>query len=291
MLCLAQSGDNIVASANLYGGTITQFNVTLKRLGITCTSCPVAIPMRCSLRSVRRREPFSLKRSATPRALSPTSGARRCGSSRGRAAHRRQHVRFAELCRPIEWGADIVVHSATKYLCGHGTVIGGVLVEAGRFPWGDQFPLLSEPSPGYHGLNFAETFGEYAYLMRARAEVLRNVGACLSPMNAWLLIQGIETLPLRMAGHVENARQSRVSCANVTKSRGSSLPSSTTVPSERSRASIFPTGRAASSPSACGADARPGARSSKGSSCGATLPMSATQRAWSSIRPRRRTNS
>ena len=111
------------------------------------------------------------------------------------------------LCRPIEWGADIVVHSATKFIGGHGTVIGGVIVESGKFPWAaGKHPLLSEPSPGYHEMNFAETFGEFAFLMRARAEVLRDVGACLSPMNAWLLLQGLETLALRMKAHVENAR-------------------------------------------------------------------------------------
>ncbi len=110
------------------------------------------------------------------------------------------------LCRPIEWGADIVVQSATKFLSGHGTVIGGVIVESGTFPWGAKHPLLAQPSPGYHDMNFAETFGEYAYLMRARVEVMRDVGACLSPMNAWLLLQGVETLPLRMPAHVANAR-------------------------------------------------------------------------------------
>jgi O-acetylhomoserine (thiol)-lyase len=111
------------------------------------------------------------------------------------------------LCRPIEHGADIVVHSATKFIGGHGTVIAGVLVESGKFDWASgRHPLVSSPSPGYHGLNFAETFSEYAYLMRARAEVLRDVGACLSPMNAWLLIQGLETLAIRMEAHVANAR-------------------------------------------------------------------------------------
>jgi O-acetylhomoserine (thiol)-lyase len=111
------------------------------------------------------------------------------------------------LCRPIEWGADIVVQSATKFLSGHGTVIGGVLVESGKFPWdGGKHPLLATPSPGYHDMNFAETFGEYAFLMRARVEVMRDVGACLSPMNAWLLLQGVETLPLRMPAHVANTR-------------------------------------------------------------------------------------
>jgi len=111
------------------------------------------------------------------------------------------------LCRPIEWGADVVVQSATKFVGGHGTVIAGVIVESGTFPWGaGKHPLLSEPSPGYHDMNFAETFGEYAFLMRARTEVLRDVGASLSPMNAFMLLQGLETLPLRMRAHVENAR-------------------------------------------------------------------------------------
>jgi O-acetylhomoserine (thiol)-lyase len=111
------------------------------------------------------------------------------------------------LCRPIEHGADIVVHSATKFIGGHGTVMGGAIVESGLFPWSaGRHPLLSTPSPGYHGLNFAETFGEYAFLQRARVEVLRDVGASISPMNAWLLVQGLETLAMRMPQHVENAR-------------------------------------------------------------------------------------
>jgi O-acetylhomoserine (thiol)-lyase len=111
------------------------------------------------------------------------------------------------LCRPIEHGADVVIHSATKFIGGHGTVIGGAIVESGRFPWdAGRHPLIATPSPGYHGMNFAETFGEYAFLMRARAELLRDVGAALSPMNAWLLVQGLETLALRMPEHVANAQ-------------------------------------------------------------------------------------
>jgi O-acetylhomoserine (thiol)-lyase len=99
-----------------------------------------------------------------------------------------------------------VVHSATKFIGGHGTTIAGVLVESGKFAWKkDKHPLLTEPSPSYHGVRFTETFSEFAFLTRARAEVLRDVGACLSPMNAWLLIQGLETLPIRMQAHVENA--------------------------------------------------------------------------------------
>ena len=110
------------------------------------------------------------------------------------------------LCRPIEWGADIVVHSATKFIGGHGTSIGGVVVEAGTFDWSNgRFPVVADPSPAYHGLAFHETFGVYGYLMKLRAETLRDLGAAMSPFNAFLFLLGLETLPLRMERHVENA--------------------------------------------------------------------------------------
>ena len=110
------------------------------------------------------------------------------------------------LCRPIEWGADIVTHSATKFIGGHGTSIGGVTVEAGTFNWSNgRFPVVADPSPAYHGLAFHETFGVYGYLMKLRAESLRDLGAAMSPFNAFLFLLGLETLPLRMARHVENA--------------------------------------------------------------------------------------
>ena len=110
------------------------------------------------------------------------------------------------LCRPIEWGADIVLHSATKFIGGHGTSIGGVVVDSGQFNWSNgRFPVVADPSPAYHGLQFHETFGTYGYLMKLRAETLRDLGACMSPFNAFLFLQGLETLSLRMARHVENA--------------------------------------------------------------------------------------
>ena len=111
------------------------------------------------------------------------------------------------LCRPIEWGADIVIHSATKFIGGHGTSIGGVVVEAGTFDWSNgRFPVIADPSPAYHGLQFHETFGTYGYLMKLRAETLRDLGGALAPFNAFLFLQGLETLSLRMERHVENAR-------------------------------------------------------------------------------------
>jgi O-acetylhomoserine (thiol)-lyase len=110
------------------------------------------------------------------------------------------------LCRPIEWNADIVIHSATKFVGGHGTSIGGVVVDSGQFNWSNgRFPVIAEPSPAYHGLQFHETFGTYGYLMKLRAETLRDLGAAMSPFNAVLFLQGLETLSLRMARHVENA--------------------------------------------------------------------------------------
>jgi O-acetylhomoserine (thiol)-lyase len=111
------------------------------------------------------------------------------------------------LCRPIEWGADIVIHSATKFIGGHGTSIGGVVVEAGTFNWSNgRFPVVADPSPAYHGLQFHETFGTYGYLMKLRAETLRDLGAALSPFSAFLFLHGLETMSLRMERHVDNAR-------------------------------------------------------------------------------------
>jgi O-acetylhomoserine (thiol)-lyase len=110
------------------------------------------------------------------------------------------------LCRPMDWGADIVVHSATKYIGGHGTTMGGVIVESGKFNWGNgKFPEFTTPSPGYHGVIFHETFGDFGYTMKARMEIMRTFGPTLSPMNAWLLLQGLESLPLRMDRHCANA--------------------------------------------------------------------------------------
>ena len=111
------------------------------------------------------------------------------------------------LCNPLRLGVDIVVHSVTKYLGGHGTTLGGVIVEGGKYPWdNDKFPGMTEPSPGYHGVRFYETFGDFGYTMKARCELLRTFGACLSPFNAFLFLQGLETLHVRMQRHCENAQ-------------------------------------------------------------------------------------
>ncbi|TAM74638.1 O-acetylhomoserine aminocarboxypropyltransferase/cysteine synthase [bacterium] len=206
VLSLAQAGDHLVASANLYGGTITQFAVTLKRMGIDVTFVAESNPL--GMEAAIRENTKALYVETIGNPLGNVADLRALAD----AAHANGIPLVVDntfatpyLCRPIEHGADIVVQSATKFISGHGTAIAGVMVESGTFPWGQRHPLIAAPSPGYHGMNFAETFGEFAYLMRARAEVMRDVGACLSPMNAWLLIQGLETLALRMEEHVRNA--------------------------------------------------------------------------------------
>ena len=205
---LAQAGDHLLCSQNVYGGTITQLSVTIKRMGIETTFVPVddLAAMRAAVRPNTRL--------LLCETIGNPSGTIADLHALASIAHDHGIPLLVDntfaspyLCRPIEHGADLVVQSATKFLCGHGTTVGGVLVDSGRFDFGNgRFPLLSTESPGYHGKVFTETFGEYAFLMRARAEVLRDVGAQLAPMDAWLLLQGIETLPIRMERHVANAR-------------------------------------------------------------------------------------
>ncbi len=208
ILCLAEAGDHVVATASLYGGTITQFTVTLKRMGIACTLVPGDDPAALRAAILPNTKLVYTETIGNPLGnVADLAALAAVAHEAGLPLVVDNTFASPVLCRPIEWGADIVVHSATKFLSGHGTVIAGVLVESGKFPWhAGKHPLLSQPSPGYHDMNFAETFGEFAYLMRARTEVLRDVGASLSPMSAWLLLQGLETLPLRMRAHVENAR-------------------------------------------------------------------------------------
>jgi O-acetylhomoserine (thiol)-lyase len=204
---LLGAGDEIVAASTLYGGTYTQFDVSLRRLGINTIF-------------VDPDDPENFRKAITPRTkvlYGETIGNPRINildiAAVAQIAHE-HHIplmidnTFATpyLCRPIEHGADIVVQSATKFLGGHGTSIGGVLVDSGKFPWTEgNFPLLTEPSPGYHGLRFTETFGNLAFIIKARVEGLRDLGPALSPFNAFLLLQGIETLSLRMDRHVSNS--------------------------------------------------------------------------------------
>jgi O-acetylhomoserine (thiol)-lyase len=204
---LLESGDEIVAAKTLYGGTYTQFDVSFRRLGIQTTF-------------VDPNDPENFRRAITPRTrvlYGETIGNPRMNvldiAAVAAIAHENNlplvvDNTFASpyLCRPIEHGADIVVHSATKFIGGHGTSIGGVIVDGGRFPWDrGRFPQLLEPSKGYHGIRFYETFGDFAYIMKARVEGLRDFGPALSPFNSFLFLQGLETLKLRMECHSKNA--------------------------------------------------------------------------------------
>jgi O-acetylhomoserine (thiol)-lyase len=207
VLALAENGDHLVCTQNVYGGTVTQLSVTVARMGIDTTFVP--LEDLAAVRAAIRPETKLL----FVETVGNPSGAVADLPSLAQLAHDAGIPLVVDntfatpyLCRPIEHGADIVVHSATKFINGHGTSIGGVLVESGKFPWDNgRFPLLSLPSPGYHQKVFTETFGEYAFLMRTRAEVLRDVGAQMSPLDAWLLLLGLETLAIRMERHVSNA--------------------------------------------------------------------------------------
>jgi O-acetylhomoserine (thiol)-lyase len=205
LMTLLSPGDEIVSSSHLYGGTVTQFAHTFKKLSL----------------GVRFVDPTRLDNWAA--AITPKTRAlygETIGNPRGSILDLAALAQLAEahgipliidntfatpyLCRPIDHGATIVIHSATKFIGGHGNSIGGVLAESGRFDYSG-YPTIAEPSPSYHGLRFYENFGHYAYLMKARAETVRDTGACLSPMNAFLLLQGLETLSLRMDRHTANA--------------------------------------------------------------------------------------
>ena len=207
ILTLCQQGDEIVAARNLYGGTFTQFDVTLRRMGINVNFVDPSPPAFAAAITERTKLLYG-ETIGNPRAeVFDIEGVAQVAHENGLPLVIDNTFATPFLCRPLEWGADIVVHSATKFLGGHGVVIGGVIVESGRFPWDNgNFPLLVDPSPAYHGLRFWDNFREYGYLMKARTELLRDVGAALSPFNAFMLLLGLETLPLRMERHVTNAR-------------------------------------------------------------------------------------
>ena len=205
---LAGAGDHIVASANLYGGSITQLDVTLRRFGIETTFVQSSDPADYAAAIRAETKLVFVETVANPSGeVADLEGLADVAHSHGLPLIVDSTIATPYLNRPIEWGADVVVHSATKFLGGHGTTLGGVVVESGRFDWdSERFPLFDQPVPSYGGLNWSGNFGEYAFLTRLRAEQLRDIGPALAPHSAWLLAQGVETLPFRMRAHVENAR-------------------------------------------------------------------------------------
>ena len=207
VLNIARAGEQIVSSASLYGGTYNLFHYTLPKMGIEATF-------------VDPSEPGDFRKAITPKTrliFAETLGNPKNDMLDIEAIARVAHdagiplmidntVATPYLCRPFEWGADIVVHSLTKFLGGHGTSIGGIIVDSGKFDWANgKFRELVEPDPTYHNLKFVETFGNLAYILKARVQLLRDLGPALSPFNAFQILQGIETLSLRMQRHCDNA--------------------------------------------------------------------------------------
>src|SRR5690242_16573094 len=198
-------GDEMVASSTLYGGTYTQFDVSFRRMGI-------------DVKFVEPDDPENFRKAITPKTKAvygETIANPRMNvldiEAVAKVAHEAGVPLIVDntmaspyLCRPFEWGADIVLHSATKFLGGHGTSIGGVIVDSGKFQWTDKYPAITQPSPGYHGMKFAEVFGPLAYIIKVRVEGLRDFGPWMSPFNSFLFIQGIETLKFRMEQHSRN---------------------------------------------------------------------------------------
>jgi len=204
---LAGAGDHIVASASLYGGTLTQLNVTLRRFGVQTTFVTGSDPGDYAAAITGRTKLVFAEVLSNPSCeVADIAGLAEVAHCAGVPLVVDATTATPYLCRPIEHGADLVLHSATKFIGGHGTTIAGVIVEAGTFDWGNgNFPAMTEPTQSYGGIRWWDNFGEYGFLTRLRSEQLRDVGACLAPMSAFLLLQGLETLPQRMREHVANA--------------------------------------------------------------------------------------
>jgi O-acetylhomoserine (thiol)-lyase len=206
---LLEPGDDIVAAKQLYGGSLTQFRHTFRRLGWNAAFVDVT-----DLDAFRAAIGPNTK-ALFVESISNPGGVVADLEALAEIAHEAGIPLIVDntmatpfLCRPFEWGADLAIHSLTKFLSGHGTSMGGVVVESGRFDWAGtgKFPFLAGPDPGYHGLDFIETFGDFGFSMKARAVALRDLGPALSPTNAFMILTGIETLPLRIARHVANAQ-------------------------------------------------------------------------------------
>src|SRR5215471_1349549 len=207
LLTLAQNGDHIVAARTLYGGTYSQFAVTFAQFGVDVSFVDSSDPENFRRALKPNTKALYAETIGNPQ-LNVLDIAAVAAIARevGVPLIIDNTLASPYLCRPIEHGADIVIHSATKYLGGHGTTMGGVLVESGKFDWANgKFPQMTTPSRGYHGVIFHETFGDFGFTMKARMETMRTLGATLSPFSAFLLLQGIETLHLRMPRHCESA--------------------------------------------------------------------------------------
>ncbi|MEZ9785574.1 O-acetylhomoserine aminocarboxypropyltransferase/cysteine synthase family protein [Vibrio breoganii] len=209
VLTLAQAGDNIVSTPQLYGGTYTLFAHMFPSLGIEVRFAADDKPETLAALIDDKTKAVYCESIGNPAGnIADLEGISALAHQQGVPVIVDNTVATPAICKPIEHGADIVVHSLTKYVGGHGTTLGGMIIDSGKFPWAqhkDRFPVFNQPEPSYHGVVYAEAFGEAAFIGRARTVPLRNTGSALSPMNAFMLMQGLETLSLRMERHCENA--------------------------------------------------------------------------------------
>ena len=205
IMTLCSPGDHIVSSNQLYGGTMTMFAHTLKKLGVEVTFVNPSDTADWEAAIQPKTRAMFVETIGNPvNSIPDLEGLGALSKSVGVPLIVDSTFATPYLCRPIEWGATIVVHSATKFIGGHGTSIGGVVVDSGDFDF-SQNPSIADPSPAYHGMRFFDTFGHYGFLVKLRAETIRDIGACISPTNSFQLLQGLETLSLRMDRHVQNA--------------------------------------------------------------------------------------
>jgi len=207
LMTILQGGDHVVAAGALYGGSVTMLAVNLRKFGIETTFVDVTRPEAFAAAMQDNTRAVFVESLGNPSlAVADLGALADVAHAHGVPLVVDNTVPSPCLCNPIAFGADIVVHSATKYLGGHGTTLGGVVVESGKFPWDNgKFPGMIEPSAGYHGVRWYETFGDFGFTMRCRMETLRVYGAALAPTSAWQILQGVETLPLRMERHCANA--------------------------------------------------------------------------------------
>lgn len=247
ILNIARAGQEIVSSTELYGGTGTLFTHSLPKMGIKVNFVKGLDPAKFKSAITEKTRLVFIEAIGNP-GLDVPDFAKIAEVAHAAGIPLLVDATFATpvLCRPIEHGADVVIHSATKWIGGHGVGIGGVVIDAGKFNYANgKFPELSEPDPSYHGIRYTEAAGELAYIIKLRVQVLRDTGACISPFNAFLALQGIETLPLRMRRHVENAvAVARMLAAHpaVAWVRHPSLPDH---PSHKNAARYFPDGAGA----------------------------------------------
>jgi O-acetylhomoserine (thiol)-lyase len=201
------AGGHIVSSNSLYGGTVTLFNQTFKKLGIDVTFVDPKKPENFAKAVKKNTRLIYIETIGNPKNdILQYEKIAEIAHDNGMPVICDNTVATPMLFRPIEYGIDIVVHSCTKFIGGHGTSIGGAIVDSGKFDWTNgRYPELTEPDPGYHGVKYVESFGELAYIIKARTQFLRDMGSCMSPFNAFLFLQGLETLHLRMPRHCENA--------------------------------------------------------------------------------------